>query len=83
MSDELHRLVGEANGKLDTLLELVRDHIKQDDTRFSSVSVKLESHAADINKAKGAKAAVLVVAGGLAGVVSFVVAAASKLFGGH
>lgn len=83
MSDDLHRLVGEANGKLDTLLDLVRDHVRQDDDRFTRVYTELASHAADINKAKGAKAAVLVVAGGLAGLVSFVVAAASKLFGGH
>jgi hypothetical protein len=73
-------MVGEANGKLDTLLTLVRDHVEQDDKRFSDVDEELKAHAADLNKAKGAKAATLVLAGAAATIVSLAVAAAGKLF---
>jgi hypothetical protein len=82
MTDDLYRAVGEANGKLDTLTNLVRDYIEAHDKRHERVEEQLASHAADINKAKGAKTAVLILAGGLASVVSIAVAAASKLFGG-
>ena len=83
MSDDLHRAVGEANGKLDTLLSLVRDHIEQDNERFTGVYKEIRAHAEDINKAKGAKAIFLILAGGTATVISIAVAAAGKLFGGH
>jgi malate/lactate dehydrogenase len=76
----LHRMVGEVNGKLDTLLVLVRDHVEQDDKRFAEVDAELKDHAADINKAKGAKAATLALAGAAATVVSLAVAAAGKFF---
>ncbi len=80
MSD-LHQLVGEANGKLDTLLVLMRDHIVANDRRFGEVDVELKAHAADINKAKGAKNAVLLLAGGCAAVVSAAAVAIGKAFG--
>lgn len=80
MDHEAQRLLGEVNGKLDTVLTLLRDHIQQDDTRFENIGKTLESHAADINQAKGAKAAILIIAGGLATAVSVAVTAAGKLF---
>lgn len=79
MSGDLHQLVGEANGKLDTLIDLMRDHVEQDNERFAKVAEELKAHAKDINQAKGAKWATLTLAGGLATVVSLAVAAA-KLF---
>lgn len=78
MSDDTQRLLGEANGKLDTLLELVRDHIRQDDERFKDVGDKLAAHAADINQAKGAKAATFALAAAVSGFVGVAVAAAKE-----
>jgi hypothetical protein len=77
---QLHQMVGEINGKLDTLLYLVRDHVEQDDKRFAEVGEELKEHAADINQAKGAKTAALMLAGAAATVVSLAVAAAGKFF---
>lgn len=83
MSDALHQAVGEANGKLDTLLTLVRDHIEQDNERFENVGRTLVEHAADINRAKGAKSALIIFAGGIATAVSLAAAAVGKIFGGN
>ena len=79
MSD-LHQLVGEANGKLDTLLTLMRDHIAQDERKFAQVDETLAAHAKDINQAKGAKNALLALAAGVAGLVSIGVAIAGTVF---
>lgn len=76
MSDDLSRAIGEANGKLDTLLQLVRDHIKADETRFTEIDAELKTHAADINKAKGARTAIMAAATFVAGLVSIAVTVA-------
>jgi hypothetical protein len=78
-TDDLHLAVGEANGKLDTLLRLVRDHIEQDDRRFGEVDTEIKAHAKDINQAKGAKVALFAAAAGVAGLVSTAVAIAHSL----
>lgn len=78
MSDDLYRAVGEANGKLDALTTLMRDYIESHNRRHENIDEAIVSHAADINKAKGAKAATLALAGAAATVISLAVAAAGK-----
>jgi hypothetical protein len=75
-SDNSEYLLGQIDGKLDSLTELVRDHVREDRERFDAVFLKLSQHAADINKAKGAKGAILVTAGAVSGAVALVAAAA-------
>lgn len=77
MSDSTERMLGEVNGKLDTLLTLMRDHVEQDNSRFKTVDEKLDAHAEVINQAKGAKTMLFI----LAGVVSFAVSLLMKVFG--
>lgn len=79
MSDSTERLLGEVNGKLDTMIALVREHVKQDEDRFKEVDTKLVAHAAVINQAKGAKTMLFI----FAGFVSFAVSFLMKYLGGH
>lgn len=81
MSADLHQLVGEANGKLDTLTRTLERYIEAHERRHENIDAKIEAHAKDINQAKGAKGAVLLFAGGVATVVSAAAVAAMKLFG--
>ena len=74
MPNDTERMLGQLDGKLDTLLTLVRDHIQKDDDRFGVVFGKLEQHAADINQAKGAKSMLLLIAGGVSAVVGAAIA---------
>lgn len=79
MTDDLSRAVGEANGKLDTLITLMRDHIVADERRFTLIDKTLEAHAKDINLAAGGKRAIILMASGVATLVSIGVAAAAVL----
>jgi hypothetical protein len=81
--DDLHQTLGRIEGKLDFVVGSLREHIVEDTRRFTETGVKLDMHAADINKAKGAKSAVLVLATGAGAVASSVAWALGKIFGLH
>lgn len=76
MDANTERSLGRIEGKLDGIGEALRAHVEQDARRFETVFSALKSHAEDINQAKGAKGAIVLIAGGIAGAVSLVVAAA-------
>ena len=71
MSDDLNRMLGQIDGKLDQVISTFQEHREDDKRRFTEVHKTLDDHSEDINKAKGAKGALLWAAGLVAGVVSF------------
>lgn len=79
MSENENYLLGQMNGKLDGLQSLIKDHMEQDTRRFEEVFRQLNEHSGDINKAKGAKNAIMVAAAAVASVVSGGIAFAHKL----
>lgn len=82
MSDpEISQLLGRIDGKLDQVIAASKEHREDDVRRFSDVYKKLGEHAEDINKAKGGKAVLLVVASGLAGFIAFIGPMVAKAFG--
>lgn len=82
MSDDLnqiHNALGAANGKLDSLIVYLRDYIAQHDERHTKIDTKLETHADAISQAKGAKGAIIAVAGVVSGGVALLVSKVGKL----
>lgn len=79
--NELAELLGRIDGKLDQVIKSVDRHIDDDVRRFGEVYKRLDSNDADINKAKGAKGAVLWLVGGGAAAIGAVIAMAAKAFG--
>lgn len=80
MSDNTELMLGQLDGKLDSLIASFKEYRQAHDVRHAKIDEQLTAHAADINKAKGAKAAIFVVAGVISGFVGIAVAAAEKLF---
>jgi len=76
-------LLGRIEGKLDSALKDAEEHRDDDKRRFTEIHKKLDEHAEDINKAKGAKATLLWIAGGLSALVGAVGAYAAKALGLH
>jgi hypothetical protein len=82
MADDVQHLLGRIDGKLDQVIKAVDRHIDDDVRRFGEVYGRLDEQSADINKAKGAKGAVLWLIGGGAGAIGAAAAFAVKAFGG-
>lgn len=83
MSDDVSQMLGRIDGKLDQVIETFREHREDDKRRFAEVYGKLEEHASDIDKAKGAKGALLWLVGGGAAAIGCLAAMAAKAFGLH
>ena len=79
MADSLEKALGRIEGKLDQVIDGFKEHREDDTRRFGEVFKRLETHAEDINQAKGAKRAVYAVAAVIAGAVSVAAAAAPYL----
>lgn len=80
---EVLLLLGKIDGKLDQVIQTAEEHRSDDKRRFTEVHARLDEHAEDINKAKGAKGALLWSAGLVATVAGSAAAyAAKKIFGG-
>jgi hypothetical protein len=77
------QLLGRIDGKLDQVIDSAKEHREDDKRRFTEVYVKLDEHSSEIDKAKGAKGALLWVAGGIAGAVGFIATVAAKALGWH
>jgi len=75
--DQIATALGQIMGKLDSLQSQFRDYTENHDERHKIIDEKIDDHAKDINQAKGAKAAVLLVASGLSALIAFV---GKKLF---
>ena len=75
------QLLGRIDGKLDQVIDSAKEHREDDKRRFNEVHGRLDEHAEDINKAKGAKGALLWIAGLVAGVVTFVGPMVAKALG--
>lgn len=76
-------MLGRIDGKLDQVIETFKEHREDDKRRFGELYGKLDEQAADINQAKGAKAAILWLAGGIAAAVGAVATVAAKALGMH
>jgi endonuclease III-like uncharacterized protein len=80
MSEDVQRLLGKIDGKLDQVIDTFKEHREDDKRRFKEIHGRLDEHAEDINKAKGAKATLLWLVGGGAAAISATVVYASKVF---
>ena len=78
---EVMQLLGRIDGKLDQVIEAAKEHRDDDKRRFTEVHERLDSHDADINQAKGAKGAVMWMAGGVAAIVGAVATIVGKKMG--
>lgn len=81
MSDELNRMLGQIDGKLDQVIESFKEHREDDKRRFGEVYGRLDGLDADINKAKGAKGLFVWLITGGAAAIGGVVAMAAQAFG--
>jgi hypothetical protein len=80
--NEVMRLLGQIDGKLDSVVKNLDRHIDDDVRRFSDVYGKLEEHAEQISRAKGAKAMLLWLVGGGAAAIGAFVSMVVKAKGG-
>lgn len=75
------QLLGRIDGKLDLVIEQAKEHRDDDKRRFAEVHGRLDEHAEEIAKAKGAKGAILwvfsLVAGGAGALVTYFLKAKS------
>lgn len=78
---EVLTLLGRIDGKLDQVIESAKEHRDDDKRRFNELHGRIDEHAEEINKAKGAKSALLWVAGLVAGVVTFIGPMVAKALG--
>ena len=67
------QVLGRIEGKLDSEISLAKEHRDDDKRRFTEVHARLDEHATDIAKAKGAKGVILWLAGGGAVAISALV----------
>lgn len=78
---DISRMLGQIDGKLDSLIASAREHRDDDTRRFTDVYRRLDKNDEAINQAKGAKGVVLWLIGGGAAAVGGLVAIAAKAFG--
>ena len=81
MSDDIHRMLGQIDGKLDQAIKNLDRHFDDDVRRFGEVYARLDSSDKDINQAKGAKGAILWLIGGGAAAIGGLVALVARAFG--
>ena len=75
------QLLGRIDGKLDQVIDTAKEHRDDDKRRFTEVHARIDDHEKDINQAKGAKGAILWIAGLVAGVVTFIGPMVAKALG--
>ena len=81
VSDDIQRMLGQIDGKLDQAIKALDRHIDDDVRRFTEVFDRLDQSDAEINKAKGAKGVILFLVTGGAAAIGGLVAMAAKAFG--
>lgn len=79
--NEILQALGRIEGKVDEIKEAAREHRDDDKRRFTEVHARLDQHAEDINKAKGAKGVIIFLIGGGAAAIGGLVAMAARAFG--
>ena len=77
--DNTERMLGSVDGKLDSLISSFAEYRVEHNGRHKEIDDKIEEHAADINRAKGAKTALIAAAAAVSGLVSVALAAAERL----
>ena len=80
-NDQILTALGRIEGKLDAEIDLAREHREDDKRRFSAIDTVVAGLAEDINKAKGARGAIIWIAGLIAAVVGGLVTMAAKKLG--
>jgi hypothetical protein len=73
MSDDTDRLLGEVIGELRAVSRSFSEYQVAHNQRHEELDKKIESHAATINQAKGAKTMLLLGAAAISGAVSAVI----------
>lgn len=77
---DLYQSLGRIEGNLESLTSIVRGYITAHDARHAVIDRSVDSIKEDINQAKGAKSALLVVAAAVSAVVGTAIAAVEKIF---
>lgn len=73
-SDErIAHTLGQILGKLDALNHQFDNYVARHDERHDKIDAKLETHAAQINQAQGAKGALLALAGIISAVIAYLI----------
>lgn len=72
MSDNTERMLGQVDGKLDELIRSITQWQADHNKRHEAIDAKVEEHAAAINQAKGAKAAIYTVAAVISGGIALI-----------
>lgn len=80
-TNEILQALGRIEGTVMEIRDAAREHRDDDKRRFTEVHSRLDQYAEDINKAKGAKGALLWAAAGIASVVGFVAPYIAKVLG--
>lgn len=81
MSDDINRMLGSIDGKLDAVIKALDRHIDDDVRRFTDVYGRLDQNDKDINQAKGAKGAILWMAAVIAGAAGTIATMIGKKMG--
>ena len=76
--DDLHQTVGRIEGKVDSLILAVSSYQLDHSSRHAILDQHIDKIQADINMAKGAKGAILVMVATLSAVVSASIASITK-----
>lgn len=71
--ERIAHTLGQILGKLDSLNHQFENYVVRHDERHDKIDAKLEDHAAQMNQAKGAKGAILALAGVISGTIAYIV----------
>lgn len=81
MSDEINRMLGQIDGKLDQVISTFNRHQDDDIRHFKEVCDRLDKADAEMNKSKGAKGVIVFLITGGAAAIGGLVAMAARAFG--
>ena len=81
MNEEIGQMLGRIDGTLDRVIASAEEHRADDIRRFEEVFKQLGNHSDEINKAKGAKGAVVWMSGLVAALIAALAERAMKLWG--
>lgn len=80
-SNDVLQLLGRIDGKLDQVIEQAKEHRADDSRRFAAIDERIDEHERDINQAKGAKGAIVWLAGVVAALAGTAVTVVGKKLG--
>lgn len=71
--ERIAHTLGEILGKLDSLNHQFENYVSRHDDRHDKIDAELKDHSAQINQSRGAKGAILALAGIVSGAIAYLV----------